>query len=512
MKLSDNEIRDITKLLEEGKTLPDKYRFMLFGDDRELELIWNGKTSDVTNVVLPFQTIEHVDEPRPESVRNQQLDIFDTSGRQLKGWANKLIWGDNKFILSSLKNGPLREEIEKQGGIKLIYIDPPFDVGADFTMNIEIGDETLPKEPSVLEEIAYRDTWGKGQDSFLAMIYERLTLLKSLLSDDGCIFVHCDWRVSALLKNLLDELFGEDNFVNEIIWQRRDSSANPSNRLDIVTDSIFLYQNSTSFAINQMLIYGKEVEDYIEKQFRYTHKGRKFSIAPIERGASRGMRKNLRYEYKGYMPKYGWMMKKESLIEIDNKERLHWTSKGMPRRRMFVDEYKGQPLKSLWNDVKVIHHLSNERLNYPTQKPEALLDRIINLASKEGDLVADFFCGSGTTASVAEKLGRRWIVSDLGKFAIHTTRKRLINIQRELKADGKDYRAFEVLNLGKYEQQYFVSGMSELDGKVQTQKETNRETAFNNLILQAYEGEPISGFRTVRGKKINRVIAIGPAN
>ena len=121
MKLSDNEIRDITKLLEEGKTLPDKYRFMLFGDDRELELVWNGKTSDVTNVVLPFQTIEHIDEPRPESVRNQQLDIFDTSGRQLKGWTNKLIWGDNKFILSSLKNGPLREQIEEQGGIKLIY-------------------------------------------------------------------------------------------------------------------------------------------------------------------------------------------------------------------------------------------------------------------------------------------------------------------------------------------------------------------------------------------------------
>jgi adenine-specific DNA-methyltransferase len=121
MKLSDNEIRDITKLLEEGKTLPDKYRFMLFGDDRELELVWNGKTSDVTNVVLPFQTIEHVDEPRPESVRSQQMDIFDHSGRQLKGWTNKLIWGDNKFILSSLKNGPLREEIEEQGGIKLIY-------------------------------------------------------------------------------------------------------------------------------------------------------------------------------------------------------------------------------------------------------------------------------------------------------------------------------------------------------------------------------------------------------
>ena len=140
MRLSDSEIRDITQLLEAGKPLPDKYRFTLFGDDREIELVWNGKTGDVTNVVMPFQTIEHIDEPRPENELKRQPDLFDlTSGRQLKGWTNKLIWGDNKFILSSLKNGPLREEIEGQGGIKLIYIDPPFDVGANFKMNIEIG-------------------------------------------------------------------------------------------------------------------------------------------------------------------------------------------------------------------------------------------------------------------------------------------------------------------------------------------------------------------------------------
>ena len=170
MKLPDNEIRDITKLLEEGKPLPDKYRFMLFGDDREIELVWNGKSQEVTNVVLPFQTIEHVDEPRAEEKLLMQPDLFDlASGRQLKGWTNKLIWGDNKFVLSSLKSGPLREEIEANGGIKLIYIDPPFDVGADFTTEIQIGENSFEKSPSILEEIAYRDTWGKGKDSFLAM-------------------------------------------------------------------------------------------------------------------------------------------------------------------------------------------------------------------------------------------------------------------------------------------------------------------------------------------------------
>ena len=148
--LSDNEIRDITNNLKKGLPLPEKYRFLLFEEKKQVELAWNGKTGEVTNVVLPFQTIEQVDEPRKEEdSKERQNTLFDfdvdTRGRQLKGWTNKLIWGDNKLILSSLKNGPLREEIEKQGGIKLIYIDPPFDVGADFSMKIEIGDENLQK-------------------------------------------------------------------------------------------------------------------------------------------------------------------------------------------------------------------------------------------------------------------------------------------------------------------------------------------------------------------------------
>ncbi len=173
MKLLDNEIRDIIKYLEAVKPLPDQYRFLLFEEKREVELVWNGKTNEVCNVVLPFQTIEQVDEPRTETGSQKkeiQFGLFDERGRQLKGWTNKLIWGDNKLILSSLKNGPLRKEIEDQGGIKLIYIDPSFDVGADFSINIEIGDEQFTKEPSVLEELAYRDTWGKGADSFIAMI------------------------------------------------------------------------------------------------------------------------------------------------------------------------------------------------------------------------------------------------------------------------------------------------------------------------------------------------------
>src|SRR5260370_4223671 len=217
-RLTPAEKQDVIRYLEADKALPDKYRFLLFDDKREVELVWNGKTWEVCNLVLPFQVIEQVDEPRLEdpltscaapesrarSKRSDQPLLFsvDERGRQLAGWTNKLIWGDNKIILSSLKNGPMREEIDKHGGIKLIYIDPPFDVGADFSMDIEIGDDTFTKKPNVLEEIAYRDTWGKGADSFISMIYERLILLRNLLANDGSSYVDCDSRVSGHLRNV----------------------------------------------------------------------------------------------------------------------------------------------------------------------------------------------------------------------------------------------------------------------------------------------------------------------
>ena len=220
-ELSDAEQRDLIALIQQGKPLPEKYRFILFEDKREVELVWNGKTRDVCTTVLPFQTLEHIDEPRRET--KTQGDLFDSRGRQLRGWTNKLIWGDNKLILSSLKAGALRKQIEEAGGLKLIYIDPPFDVGADFSMDIEIGGETFHKEANLLEQIAYRDTWGRGADSFIAMIYERVVLMRDLLAKDGSIYVHCDWRVTAYVRQILDEVFGAQSYRNEIIWVRTSS-------------------------------------------------------------------------------------------------------------------------------------------------------------------------------------------------------------------------------------------------------------------------------------------------
>ena len=209
-EFSDAEKRDLIKLIEQGKPLPEKYRFLLFADKREVELVWNGKTREVCTAILPFQTLEHIDEPRKKSVDESEFEAV--AGRQVKGWTNKLIWGDNKLILSSLKSGALRRQIEDAGGLKLIYIDPPFDVGADFSMDIEIGGETFHKEPNLLEQIAYRDTWGRGADSFIAMIYERLILMRDLMHPEASIYVHCDWRVNAFIRQVMDEVFGTDYF------------------------------------------------------------------------------------------------------------------------------------------------------------------------------------------------------------------------------------------------------------------------------------------------------------
>jgi DNA modification methylase len=504
LRLSEPEKQEIIRFLEAARELPDKYRFLLFGDKREVELVWNGKTSEVCNIVLPFQVIEQVDEPRKEKPRmsanareakadeldvpsrsfavEEQLPLFDFRGRQLKGWTNKLIWGDNKLILSSLKNGPLREEIEAQGGLKLIYIDPPFDVGADFSMDIEIGPSTgsgqastFTKRPNILEEIAYRDTWGKNAERYPAMMYERLVLMRDLLAEDGSIYVHCDWRLNSLIRQNLDDIFGRDRHLNEIVWHYT-GGGRSAIYFSKKHDTLFWYSKNPSYTFNidAVRVPYKETSGYAKGGI-VSASGKKYEPNPL-----------------------------------------------------------GTPVDDVW-DIPIINPLADERIGYPTQKPEALLERIIEASSNEGDLVADFFCGSGTTAAVAEKLGRRWICTDLGKFAIHTTRKRLIGVQRALKAEGQDYRAFEILNLGKYERQHFIGIEPRMDANPRQQGQgigvlsraladdptrdemkrrilEEKERAFVELILCAYRAEPTDGFGAFHGKKAGRLVAVGPVN
>lgn len=468
MKLTDNEKREILKLIDADKPLPDKYRFLLFDDKREVELVWNGKTHEVCNIVLPFQIIEQIDEPRKDLKKDDSWagTLFDLRGRQKTGWTNKLIWGDNKLILSSLKNGPMRDEIEKNGGIKLIYIDPPFDVGADFSMDIEIGDETFTKKPNVLEELAYRDTWGKGADSFLAMIYERFVLMRDLLAEDGSIYVHCDWRINHHIRQVLDEVFGRDNFLNEVIWGYFSFKRKTAKKFPQKHDDIISYRKSKSHFIWHTQ-FKPHSEEYL-KRWKTDKDGRRY------------------------------------------RDDVNPTAGGT--RIIYLDEVEGDIVDSVWDDIPPVNPQAIERVDYPTQKPEALLERIIQASSNESDIVADFFCGSGTTLAVAEKLGRKWIGSDLGKFAIHTNRKRIIAVQRHLKEEGRDFRAFEILNLGKYERAHYIGVNTNLREEEQQKQLEQKEKDFISLILRAYKAEEAENFRCFHGKKAGRLVAIGPIN
>jgi len=431
----------------------------------------------------------------------------------VKGWTNKLIWGDNKLILSSLKSGALRRQIEDAGGLKLIYIDPPFDVGADFSMDIEIGGETFHKEPNLLEQIAYRDTWGRGADSFIAMIYERLILMRDLMHREGSIYVHCDWRVNAWMRSVLDEVFGGDNLVNQICWRRTTAHGDAKQgaaHFDTVDDTILFFAKSYERrAWNTQ--YVAFSEEQIEQQYNKSDEnGRKYRLVTPTAAKPGG---DTLYERKGVTPPKGrfWAYSRAKMEEFDRQGKLYYSSTGQPYIKYYLDERPGVAASTIWFDM-LLAPTARERVDYPTQKPVRLLERIVSASSNEGDLVADFFCGSGTTAAVAEKLGRKWIATDLGKFGIHTTRKRLIQVQRDLKAAGKPFRAFEVLNLGRYERQAYLNLGGRLAGKKREQALARKEREFRELILKAYRAEPLPDSGFFHGKNAGRLVVVGPIN
>ena len=451
-EISEQERDEIIEAIRANRPLPARYRASLFEDAQETELIWPGKTTEVERTVLPFQSIEHIDEPRSGTAK--QLDLFsfsEMSGRQTGGWTNKLIWGDNKLVLSSLVHGPLRQQIDNAGGLKLVYIDPPFDVGADFSIDVEVGNVQVNKSASVVEEIAYRDTWGRGRDSYLAMIYERLQLIRDLLAPEGAVFVHVDWRLSGSVRLILDEVFGSDSIRNEIAWCYRGGGV-PKTAFARKHDTIFYYVKSESACFN--------------------------------------------VQYTPYSEASQALVKARGGTSIDGKVR---------------DLDRGAHMPDWWDDINGLQTWSTEKDSYPTQKPEALLERIIKSSTNDGDLVADFFSGSGTTLAVAEKLGRKWIGVDLGRFSIHTARKRLIGTQRELASRNETYRAFEILNLGSYERQYFLgAGQGFDDNDALEASKVGMREKFIELVMSAYGGqksEQLSGFDGVKG---NASVLIGP--
>ena len=374
------------------------------------ELVWDGKYDefgerreiDLAGRSFPLQRIETIDEPRSHAEASQKPFDFDST--HWDDFRNRLIWGDNRLVMASLMS-------EFKGAIDLIYIDPPFDVGADFTLSAPIGDsrETIEKEQSIMEMVAYRDIWGRGMDSYIGILSEQLTMMRDLLSEQGSIYVHCDWRVNSAVRLCLDEIFGAGNFKREIIWNLKTASGYKSQVNGYIRghDTILYYVKSNEFTFNKQ--YKEHKPEYIERMFKKDDDGRLYR------------------------------------------------ERGKGRKRQYLDESKGVALTDVWSDIKPIQVIANssQKTGYPTQKPETLYERVIKASSNERDLVADFFCGSGTMAAVAEKLGRRWIASDLGRFAIHTTQKRLISTQRELHQEKEKYRSFDLFNLGRYERQWW---------------------------------------------------------
>jgi len=457
-----------------------------------VELIWdgkydkNGKRVAPVRIALPFQTVETVNESAQQ--RQHTFDLFST-GRDPE-WRNRLIWGDRKYVLPALLD-------EFAGKVDLVYIDPPFATGADFSFQAQVGDEEFTKEPSIIEEKAYRDMLGRGIDSYLQWLYETFLLLNELLCENGAIVVHIGSNVNHVTRQIMDDVFGANNFVNQIIWKRSDAHSDigqGAKHLGRVHDVLMLYAKSSGTQTWNMQ-YTPLPTSTVEQWYRHIEEatGRRYNKADVTGpgGATKG---NPVYEWKGITR--AWRYSYESMTQLEHQNKLVYSKSGMVYQKRYLDESKGVSLQDLWTDINMVRgiHKDGESVDYPTQKPEILLERIINLLTNSGDLVLDCFCGSGTTAAVAEKLGRRWITCDLGRFAIHTARKRLLAIE--------GVKPFVVQNLGKYERQVWQA--AEFGESAEA-----RLRAYRTFILDLYHAEPYEGHVWLHGMKAGRLVHVG---
>lgn len=415
------------------------------------ELIWPGKYDEQGNrvinrgVALPFQVVETIQEGRATREPGRVSDLFSAQPSGNDEWRNKLIWGDNLLVMASLLE-------EYAGKVDLIYIDPPFGTGADFTFKVQVGDEdiALPgKEPSLVEEKAYRDTWGRGLESYLSMIEPRLRLLRELLANTGSIFIHADVHIGPYLKLLMDEIFGKENFQNEIAWYYYNKMHDSRKRL-------------LPKAFDQILYYVKS------KEAPY-----KFNRLTEERDAPVMQLKR---------------------VKIDGKMVNARDEDG----NVIYQERTDRTVDTVWR-IRCLQPANKaEWVHYETQKPVDLIERILDLASDPGDLILDCFCGSGSSLVAAERNGRRWIGCDLGRFAIHTTRKRLLEIP--------DCKPFEILNLGQYERKYW-QGVT-FGGEKPATPDQAAVAAYVQFILELYHAQPLPGTH-IHGRKGGALVHVG---
>ena len=381
-------------------------------------LHWVGKK--------PLDMVRHFPAQLCETVGVENPPTEPSYKDFLKNGYNLLFHGDNKEILSSLLIAGFR------GKIDLIYIDPPFASGADYVRKVKLrgvgngngndstngnGDKVAGERHSFIEQVQYEDIWAN--DNYLQFMYERLILMRELLSDKGSIYLHCDWHKSHHLRFLLDEVFGVENFRNEMIWNYGGRGAKAkSGQFPRNHDAILWYTKGSSLMYQQIY---------------------KTDTIPISEAKNHGLQQDKKGRWFHHSPRGDYT--NDSIRKLDKEERIYQSSSGTIRIKYFHTSDKKfvfvkKIIGDVWDDIPDAMHLpQSERLNYPTQKPEVLLDRIIKASSNENSIVLDCFCGSGTTAATAEKLGRRWIMADLNKGAIQTTIKRLQSVIKEKNGD-----------------------------------------------------------------------------
>ncbi|MBI1735868.1 MAG: site-specific DNA-methyltransferase [Candidatus Rokubacteria bacterium] len=363
----------------------------------------------------------------------QQVEVFDPIGDAAKRPGGLLLHGDNKEVLAYLLANGYR------GKVDLVYIDPPFDSGADYVRKITLrgpkGTAKLDGEAYTLgEQLQYTDIWAN--DNYLQFMYERLLLLKELLSIDGALYLHLDLNRSYMLRLLLDEVLGRDHFRNEIVWQRTTAHSDTRGRFGEVHDTLLCYAKGDTPRWNEL--HTPYSDEYRDSKYTLvdSETGRRYRLGDL---TAPGPRPNLEYEWHGIKPPPGrcWAVTRDRMDEHERTGRIVFSKTGMPQYKRYLDEMKGVPLQDVWTDIPPVNPMAEEKLDYPTQKPEVLLERIICASSHPGDVVLDCFVGSGTTAAVAQELGRRWIACDINKGAIQTTSKRLQGIIGEQIAQAR---------------------------------------------------------------------------
>lgn len=390
--------------------------------NRKLNLASDKETVDSYEFDEPIQgypTLRWTGKRSLRSTRYYPAQLKEVYGQEVNGWRNKLYRGDNLQVMSHLLK-------EYRGKIDLIYIDPPFDSRADYQKKIQLRGKRTTSDRNAFEEKQYTDLWKK--DEYLQFMYERFILLRELLSGNGSLIVHCDWRKSHHLRCLLDDVFGPESFQAHIIWRTMTSSG---------------YKGKSSL--------GRSHADLL-----YYTKGAAFTYNPIYKEMSEEMR--ARYHHidpdgRQFKDSYLGDVTQETIEELRKENLLYVTSNGGYRIKHYLDEAKGTLVDNIWTDINPENSQSSVLTDYPTQKPEGLLERIIIFASNPGDLILDCFMGSGTTQAVAMKTGRRFIGADINEGSIQTATKRLADVSDSLAQGNFDvtrYTGFEVYNVNQY--------------------------------------------------------------